>query len=103
MKSLLFTGFLSMGYAHTGAFLEVWELPHVEDHITIGDVGRKLNKVVKWKEQRDALRNARDKARDENYALYEEPPQPSAPLVNSIQASTSGPVKPMRSRSTSRK
>jgi hypothetical protein len=101
MKSLLFTGLLTMGFAHTGAFLEVWELPHVKDHVTIGDVGRKLKKVVKWKEQRDALRNARNKARDENYALYQAPRGPGAPLMNSTQAA--GPFKPVRSRSTSRK
>ena len=50
----------TMGVAHTGAFLEVWDVPHVENHITVKDVGRKLNKVFKWEEQRDSLRGALD-------------------------------------------
>ena len=74
MKSLLFTAILSMGVAHTGAFLDVWELPHVKNHMTIKDLGRKLNNVTNWNEKTDSLRDRRDKAADENYALYDNQP-----------------------------
>ena len=70
MKALLLTGILSMGVAHTGAFLQIWELPHVENHITNYDMGRKLNNVFKWEETANSLRNARGEAREESYALY---------------------------------
>jgi hypothetical protein len=74
MKSLLLTGFLLMGVAHTGAFLSLWELPHVEDHITLQDFGRKLNKVTKWDEKKESLRDARAVAREQNYDLYKTTP-----------------------------
>lgn len=74
MKSLLLTGILSMGVAHTGAFLNIWELPHVQDHLTIQDFGRKVNNVTKWDEKTASLRDARTEAREENYALYKATP-----------------------------
>ena len=74
MKALLLTEILSMGVAHTGAFLQIWELPHVENHITIYDLGRKLNNVFKWEETANSLRIARGEAREENYALYKATP-----------------------------
>ncbi len=70
MKSLFLTGLLVLGVAHAGAFLSIWKLPYVENHLTIKDFGRKLDNVVKWEEKSETLREARATARDENYALY---------------------------------
>ena len=102
MKSLLFTGMLTMGVAHTGAFLDVWEVPHVENHLTFRDVGRKLNKVVKWDEQRDTLRDARTKAREENYSLYgNKGPKPMEVRKTRRSPASFAPARPMRSSSSS--
>ena len=70
MKSLFFTALLVLGIAHTGAFLTIWELPYVDNHITKDEFGRKLNSVFKWDEKFGSLREAREKAAEENYALY---------------------------------
>ncbi len=64
-----------MGVAHAGAFLSLWELPHVEDHITLQDFGRKLNKVTNWDEKKESLRDARAAAREKNYALFKATPE----------------------------
>ena len=102
MKSLLFTGVLTMGVAHTGAFLDIWEVPHVENHVTIHDVGRKLSKALKWDKTKDSLRDARDQAREENYSLYGG--RKVQPLkVEKPRRSPKPSPKPMRTRSTSRK
>ena len=76
MKSLLLSAMAAMGVAHGGAFLNVWELPYVEDHFTAADLGRKLNNVFKWDETNDALRDARAEAREETFALYDAPEGP---------------------------
>lgn len=78
MKSLVLTGILALGVAHAGAFLSIWNLPHVEDHVTVKDFGRKLDKVFKWDEKSETLRDARTAARDENYALYQATPEQEA-------------------------
>lgn len=70
MKSLLITAVLSTGLAHTGAFLEVWSVPYVEDHFTLRDLGRKLDKVTNWNETANALRDRREEMADEHYAMY---------------------------------
>ena len=64
-----------MGVAHAGAFLSLWGLPHVEDHITLQDFGRKLNKVTNWDEKKESLRDARAAAREKNYALFKATPE----------------------------
>ena len=70
MKSLLLSTFLSMGVAHTGAFLSVWELPYVKDHFTYSDLTRKLDNVFEIKKTENSLRAARETAAQENYALF---------------------------------
>ena len=100
MKSLLLTACLGMSVAHSGAFLSVWELPYVEDHLTIGDLGRKLNKVFKWKEFNDSLRQAREQARDENYAMYDEPWGERNKFLDR-STGHQGQFRPMRSKRTS--
>jgi hypothetical protein len=55
-----------LGVAHTGAFLTVWELPHVRNHITIETVGHKMSKVLKWNKREESLRKARAEATGEN-------------------------------------
>ena len=72
MKSLVFTGMLSLAVAHAGAFLSVWDVPYIKDHLTVADLGRKLNKVFKWSEQANSLREARTEAREENFALLDD-------------------------------
>ena len=66
MKSLLFSLLLVLGVAHTGAFLTVWELPHVRNHISIETVGHKMSKVLKWNKREESLRKARAEATGEN-------------------------------------
>ena len=100
MKSLLLTAMLGMGVAHSGAFLSVWELSYVEDHFTITDLGRKLNKVFKWGEFNDSLRDARTEARDKNIAIYDEPG--GKPVENKSRGYYAGHWEPMRSSSTTR-
>ena len=78
MKSLIFTGILALAVAHAGAFLSIWKLPHIEDHITVKDFGRKLDNVFKWNEKTETLRESRTTAQDENYALYQATPEQEA-------------------------
>ena len=66
MKSLLFTLLLVLGVAHIGAFLAVWELPYVRNHITIETVAHEMSKVLKWNKQEESLRKARAQATGEN-------------------------------------
>ncbi len=70
MKSLLISALSGMAVAHSGAFLTVWELPYVEEHLTYRDVGRKLNKVFKLDERFDALRDHRDAMRRKNEEIF---------------------------------
>lgn len=106
MKSLLITLLASVGVAHSGAFLSVWEVPYVRDHLTITDVGRKLNKVFKWDQFYSSLREARTDTREDNLALYlenqefEKKQRALANAERSKGSETTHYVKPMRSRST---
>lgn len=79
MKSLLVTAILSLGVAHSGAFLEVWDVPYVQDHFTLRDLTRKLDRTFKVKETTETLRNARNEAAEENYSLItpQEGPKPA--------------------------
>ncbi|MBL47562.1 MAG: hypothetical protein CMP28_01225 [Roseibacillus sp.] len=78
MKSLFFTAILVLGIAHTGAFLTIWDLPYVDNHITKDEFARKLNNVFKWDEKFGSLREAREKAAEDNYALYKATPEQAA-------------------------
>ncbi len=100
MKSLFLTAFLSMGVAHTGAFLEVWELPHVRDHFTWQDLKRKLNNTFELDKKADSLRNARYKAAEKNYALYKPARAPKATVQKTRYAE---PWQKMGSKSTTRR
>ncbi|HAT18616.1 MAG TPA: hypothetical protein DCS85_00515 [Verrucomicrobiales bacterium] len=66
MKSLLFTLLLVLGVAHAGAFLAIWELPYLRNHITIEAVGHKMSKILKWNKREESLRKARAQATGEN-------------------------------------
>ena len=79
MKSLILTAVAALGVAHSGAFLSIWEVPYVEDHITMKDFGRKLNHTFQIEEKTEKLRKSREVAAEENYALYNTPtPQQAA-------------------------
>ena len=75
MKSLLSTAILILCVAHTGAFLCIWKRPYVDNHITRDDFGRKMNNVFKWDQKFGSLRQAREKAAEDNYALYRSTPE----------------------------
>ncbi len=66
MKSLLFTILLALGVAHTGAFLAIWTLPYVKNHITIEELGHEMSKGLKWNQRQESLRKARVQATGEN-------------------------------------
>ena len=66
MKSLLFTTLLALGVAHAGAFLDIWELPYVKNHITIETLGHEMSKDLKWNQREESLRRARAQATGEN-------------------------------------
>ena len=62
IKSLFSALLLLLGVAHTGAFLTIWELPYVKNHITIETLGHEMSKTLKWNNREESLRKARAEA-----------------------------------------
>lgn len=73
MKSLILTALLSLTVLHSGAFLGVWNVPYVDDHLTLEDFTRKLDKVTHWNETTNSLRNKREQVAEDNYSLLQKP------------------------------
>ena len=82
MKRLFLTTLTAAAVAHCGAFFTVWDLPYVDQHLTYQDAGRKLNRVFKFKETHEMLRDKREAVRAENEALFVEPPRSGSGIIN---------------------
>ncbi len=92
MKSLLVSAFAAMGVFHGGAFLSVWEVPYMDEHLTYQDLGRKLNKVFKVEETYGALRKKREDVREENEAIFTEEPGEPLELSKGYRGTTTTSV-----------
>ena len=66
------TALAGLAVVHGGAFLAVWELPYVSDHLTYRDVGRKLDNVFHIGQKIDSLRDKREARRRENEEIFTE-------------------------------
>ena len=67
MKSFLLSLLSCVAIAYTGAFFEVWKLPHHESILTARDVGRKMEPLFEFTED---VRDIRDGIREENEKVF---------------------------------